>query len=115
MPLVSGLDGYALLAGALGVVVVVVEGLQHVNQHHENWIRYRATCEGLRREKYLYQAGSGPYEGLAPDQAFRQLAARVESVLAREGEEWVAVRRDLEKGPPGPDAPGAPAEGRDQA
>ena len=97
VPLVSSLDGYALLAGLLGVVVVVVEGLQHVNQHHENWIRYRSTCENLRHEKYLYQAGAGGYEGLSDDQALRQLAAQVESLLARESNDWLQLRRGLEQ------------------
>lgn len=97
VPLVSGLDGYAPLAGALGVVVVIVEGLQHINQHHDNWIRYRATCEDLRHEKYLYLAGAGRYEGLAADDALRQLAANVELLLAREGDAWLQSRRNLDK------------------
>lgn len=96
VPLVSGLEGYRFLAGILGVLVVVVEGLQHVNQHHENWIRYRATCEGLRREKFLYLAGAGRYEGLSEEQAFRQLAASVEALLAHEGGEWLQARRSLD-------------------
>jgi hypothetical protein len=97
VPLFSSLDGYAVLAGGLGVVVVIVEGLQHVNQHHENWIRYRATCENLRREKYLYLAGAGGYEGMTDEQALRQLAAQVESVLSREGGDWLQLRRSLDQ------------------
>lgn len=97
VPLVSGLEGYALIAGTLGVVVVVAEGLQHINQHHENWIRYRSTCESLRHEKYLYLAGAPPYEGMPDDEAFRQLASNVESLLAREGDEWLLGRRNLDK------------------
>ena len=44
VPLFSSLDDFGLFAGVLGVLVVSSEGLQHVNQHHENWIRYRATA-----------------------------------------------------------------------
>ena len=94
VPLVSGLTDYPLLAGLLGVVVVIAEGLQHVNQHHDNWVRYRATCEDLRHEKYLYEARAGGYEELADDEAFRMLATNVEMLLSREGEAWLKMQRD---------------------
>ncbi|MCG6965141.1 MAG: DUF4231 domain-containing protein [Chromatiaceae bacterium] len=97
VPLVSGLGGYAFLAGALGVVVVVVEGLLHINQHYDHWIRYRATCESLRREKYLYLAGSARYAGLLEEAAFQQLAANVEAILAREGDDWIATLRSQDE------------------
>ena len=97
VPLASSLDGYAAVAGLLGVLVVISEGIQHINQHHDNWIRYRATCEDLRHEKYLYLARSVAYEGLTDEQAYRQLAANVEMLLAREGRAWVSSRRDSAK------------------
>jgi len=95
VPLASSVDGFALLAGGLGVVVVIVEGLQHVSQHHENWIRYRSTCENLRHEKFLYLAGAGGYDGLPADEALRQLATQVESLLSRESRDWLQLRRNL--------------------
>jgi hypothetical protein len=97
VPLVSGLTDYPLLAGLLGVVVVVIEGLQHVNQHYDNWVRYRATCENLRHEKYLYAARAAGYEGLDDVEAFRLLAANVEALLSHEGEAWLKMRRDVVK------------------
>jgi hypothetical protein len=95
VPLASSVEGYALLAGVCGVVVVIAEGLQHINQHHENWIRYRATCEDLRHEKYLYLARAAHYAELADDEAFRLLVANVEAVLSREGNDWLTIRRQL--------------------
>ncbi len=100
VPLASSFDGYAMLAGLLGVVVVIAEGLQHIHQHHENWMRYRATCENLQREKYLYLARSAEYAGLSDDDAFRGLAAQVESVLSNEGDEWLKMRRQAAEPPP---------------
>lgn len=96
VPFVSSLEGYAVLAGLLGVVVVVVEGLQHVNQHHENWIRYRATCENLRHEKFLYLARAGHFADLDDDEALRLLTEQVESILSFEGREWARRRRQVE-------------------
>ncbi len=97
VPLFSSLDDFGLLAGVLGVLVVVVEGLQHVNQHHENWIRYRATAENLMHEKYLYLARAGHYAGRGDDEAFRRLATSVEAILSREGEAWQQLLQNLEE------------------
>src|SRR5580698_2267538 len=38
----------------LGVFIVILEGLQQLNQYHSNWIAYRSTCETLKHEKFLY-------------------------------------------------------------
>ena len=84
-------------AAALVPLLSGLEGLQHVNQHYDNWIRYRATCENLRHEKYLYLARAARYQGLEDEEAFRLLAANVESVLAREGEAWLRLRRSLDE------------------
>ena len=97
VPVVASFDGMALLTGLLGVAVVISEGLQHINQHHENWIRYRATCENLRHEKYLYLARSGLYAKLDDDEALRHLAAHVESILAEESDDWLKMRRRVDE------------------
>ena len=100
VPLVSSLGEHGVLAGLLGVLVVIMEGLQHINQHHENWIRYRATCENLRHEKYLYLERAAHYAGLGDSAARRRLAAQVESILSYEGREWQKVRRQVEEDAP---------------
>ena len=46
-----------LAAGA----ILLLEGLQQLNKWQENWILYRATCEGLRNEQHLYAEKAGPY------------------------------------------------------
>jgi hypothetical protein len=38
-----------LVIAGLGVVIIVLEGLQNINQFHHNWITYRSTCEDLNR------------------------------------------------------------------
>jgi hypothetical protein len=47
-------------AAVLGLVILVVEGLQQLNQYQANWINYRSTCESLRHEEYLFLGGAGP-------------------------------------------------------
>ncbi len=73
--------------GALGVAIVVLEGLQSLNQNHDNWTRYRSTTEALKHEKYLWLAHAGPYATAAnPDQL---LAERVEGLVSEEHAKWV--------------------------
>jgi hypothetical protein len=83
------------VVGALGVVVVVLEGLQSLNQFQHNWIIYRATCEELKHEKYLSLAKAGPYASAERPDAL--LAERVESLVSREHTKWAATREQPQK------------------
>jgi len=47
-------ESRAFLVGAAAGVIVLLEGLQVLNKWQENWILYRATCEGLRNEQHLF-------------------------------------------------------------
>jgi hypothetical protein len=78
--------------GALGALVVIMEGFQHVHQFQHNWIGYRSTCESLKHEKYLYLANAGPYA--AAGNADRLLAERVEALISQEHSKWVQVRKE---------------------
>ncbi len=85
----------AILAGLLGVLVVVLESLQGLFQFQSNWISYRSTCEELKREKYLWVSGAGPYADIEnPD---RLLAERIESVISTEHARWVFVQENAGK------------------
>jgi hypothetical protein len=55
------------LTRGLGVLIDNFEGVVQLNQHQQNWITYRSTCEALRHQKYLYLANAGPSsEGSTP-------------------------------------------------
>jgi Protein of unknown function (DUF4231) len=49
------------LTASFGLLVVIIEEIQQLNQDQQNWIAYRSTCEALKHEKYLHLAGAGPY------------------------------------------------------
>src|SRR6516165_6292533 len=53
IPFVAGLHFpyVAMIAGGLGVLVTLIEGVIHLNQYQQNWTSYRATAEGLKHEK----------------------------------------------------------------
>lgn len=78
------------LTAVLGLVILVVEGLQQLNQYQSNWISYRATCEALRHEKYLFLAGAGPY--LKVEQALPVLADRIEGLISQEHAKWLSAQ-----------------------
>ncbi len=87
-------DTRALLVGFASGAILLLEGLQALNKWQENWILYRATCEGLRNEQHLFAEKAGPYAGLKPEAAQRLLAERTSSLVMAEHSKWVHARAD---------------------
>jgi hypothetical protein len=87
IPFAAGLSAQAYITGSLGVVVVVLEGLQSLFQFQSQWISYRSTSEGLKHEKYLWLAKAGPYLNAEKPDAL--LADRVEALISTEHAKWV--------------------------
>ena len=86
------------IAGGLGVLITVLEGLLHLNQYQQNWIAYRSTCESLKHEKYVYIANASPYAGVADPRAL--LAERVESLVSQEHAKWASSQQETTKTKP---------------
>jgi hypothetical protein len=102
IPVVAAAGASATVAGALGAVVVILEGLQQVFRFQENWIAYRVTAEALKREKHLCLAKAGSYA--ATDRPDALLAARVERIVTQESGAWAESQRDVGSGRGGDDA-----------
>lgn len=94
----SSIPRAMIVTGALGVLVTVFEGMLQLNQYHENWIRYRSTCESLKHEKYIYLANAGPYASVEKPRAL--LAERVESLVSQEHAKWATVQQQEPQGKP---------------
>lgn len=90
IPLAAGLAWHPVVVGAIGVLIVIAEGIQQLNQYQHNWITYRSTCEALKHEKFLFLAKAGPY-GSADDPP-KLLAERVESLVSQEHAKWVSAQ-----------------------
>jgi hypothetical protein len=84
-----------LVISSLGMGIVVLEGVQHLNQYQNNWISYRSTCEALKHEKYLYLGSAGPY-GSAEDR-MKLLAERIEGLVSQEHAKWISTRTEAPK------------------
>lgn len=90
VPLAAGLAWHPVVVGAIGVLIVIAEGIQQLNQYQHNWITYRSTCEALKHEKFLFLAEAGPYA--SADDPSKLLAERVESLVSQEHAKWVSAQ-----------------------
>lgn len=91
IPLTSSLAAPAYVAGTLGVLIVIFEGLQSLNQYQHTWLTYRTTHQQLTHHKYLWLAKAGPYADTSHSDAI--LAEQVETILATENAGWAAERQ----------------------
>ena len=87
-------DSRAFVVGLAAGAILLLEGLQVLNKWQENWVLYRATCEGLRNEQHLYNEKAGPYAKLPPEEAHRVLAERVGALASAEHSRWVTAHRE---------------------
>src|SRR5687767_3578876 len=83
------------LVSILGALIVVIEGIQQLNQYQHLWITYRSTAEYLKHEKYLYLATAGPYA--SSPEPLKLLAERVESLVSQEHAKWVSGQETSRK------------------
>jgi Protein of unknown function (DUF4231) len=78
----------SIVPAFLTASVAVVAAILGHSKFHENWLRYRATWDCLKREPVLHAAGIGPYQNSADPNAV--FVAQVESLITGEGKEWLA-------------------------
>jgi len=69
------------------VLIVILEGLQHLFQFQHNWIIFRSTCENLKHEKYLWLAKAGPYVQVGNPDAI--LSERIGKLILQEHAKWI--------------------------
>lgn len=91
IPLLSGLGGenivlFRIITGVLGVGVIIISGILSIFKFQENWLEYRSTCEMLKREKYLFETKTSPYNS---DNPLPLLVDRVESIILSENKNWL--------------------------
>jgi hypothetical protein len=94
IPVMAGNSAPAWLVGGAGALIVVLEGLQQLQQYQQNWASYRATCERLKHERFLFMAQAGPY-GTNPNPE-AMLAERVEGLVSQEHAAWVSQQKEVE-------------------
>jgi hypothetical protein len=95
IPIAARIEGMSWVTAGLGVLIVVLEGLQQLNQYQSNWIAYRSTCETLKHEKFLYLAKAGIYTTAKDPHAL--LAERIEASVSQEHAKWKSSREQAKE------------------
>jgi hypothetical protein len=95
IPFAASVSAPVWAVGGGGALIVVLESLQQLQQYQQNWITYRATCERLKHEQFLFLAHAGPYaDALDPETL---LAERVEGLVSQEHAAWISHREEDKK------------------
>jgi hypothetical protein len=97
IPFVASVSAPVWVVGGGGALIVVLEGLQQLQQYQQNWITYRATCERLKHEQFLFLAHAGPYSAVPEAEVEALLAERVESLVSQEHAAWSSHREEAAK------------------
>jgi hypothetical protein len=94
IPFFTGLrfKHFELVVGSFGVLITILEGILQLYQFQQIWTVYRATCETLIHEKFLFLASAGPYAGVANPRQL--LAERIEEIMSQENTKWVSMQQE---------------------
>ena len=92
---VFGIPHPEKVSAVLGLVILIIETVQQLNQDQQNWIAYRSTCETLKHEKYLFLSNAGPY--MDAEKPLVLLADRIEGLISQEHAKWVSVQEQAAK------------------
>ncbi|HKJ02510.1 MAG TPA: DUF4231 domain-containing protein [Longimicrobiales bacterium] len=76
-----------IVVGLLGATVAIVAGALGLYQFEHQWIKYRTTCESLKKEKFFFLTASAPFDG-DPSESFQLLVQRVEALISTENTTW---------------------------
>ena len=89
-----------LIAGTLGASVTAFAAVTSLCKFQDHWMTYRATCEALKHEKYLFRTKTEPY---TDKDAYHRFVQRVEFLISQEHTNWQDMFRRSSSGdnPPG--------------
>ncbi len=83
-----------IIAAAGGAYLAYLSQFQGLEGYLTIWKDYRATCEQLQHERYLYLAKAEPYD---EDDAFPILVTSIENILHKENQRWMQIQRSEKK------------------
>jgi hypothetical protein len=85
----------AWVAGGLGVLITILEGVLQLYQYQQIWVAYRATAEAMKHEKFIYLAKAGLYATATDPRAL--LAERIEALGSQENSKWASLVQQEQK------------------
>jgi Protein of unknown function (DUF4231) len=71
--------------GILGMLVTIIAGMLSLRRYQENWIEYRKGAESLKRERFIFETQTPPYD---KDNRFSVFVQNIELILGKENANW---------------------------
>lgn len=96
IPVAAAESAPAWFVAGAGALILVLEGVQQLQQYQQNWTSYRSTGERLKHEKFLYLAEAGPYAAAERPDAL--LAERTEGLVSQEHAAWTSQQEESTRG-----------------
>ncbi len=84
------LENLNFIVSLISALIVITAGLFGIYKFEENWINYRATCESLKREKFLFLTKAAHYNINDPYPIFVE---RIEELLSNENGNWISIMK----------------------
>lgn len=96
VPVLINREGKEIWATILSLIVTILVGIQSVFHPREHWRNFDMISASLRREEMLFSTQSGEYEKLDENKRFHLLVRRVKDLIAKEREEIIIMRTNIE-------------------
>jgi len=90
MPIFNMSHLFQIIAALSGVVIIILKGINDLEDYFKNWKEYRLTAENLRQERYKYLTKTEPYDEI---DSFPLLVETVEQILNNETQKWKLVTK----------------------
>ena len=84
-----------ILTAVIAVIISIVAGVLSLGNFQEDWIEYRTICEGLKKEKIMFEADVAPYDS---EDSFNLLVQRSEALISKENTHWAEYIRKSKEG-----------------
>lgn len=73
-------------------LVTIFSSVIQLNSYQENWLKYRAICESLLREKIFFETKCGNYKNCSDSKDL--LIVTCETLMANERNEWLSLNTE---------------------
>ena len=93
IPVLAAFTVDKAILGILGAVAATAVAFGSLGAFQTLWIRYRATAEALKHEKYLYLSAAEPYSD--PQSKTQTLARQCETIVSSEHSMWAARMKKI--------------------
>lgn len=92
IPILINLDVPKYVTTLISFLIVIIIALENVYHFRERWKNYQIAEELLRREKYLFQTQSEPYDKIEDAKSYALLVKNIEAIIKDERDKTIQAR-----------------------